>query len=250
MLRAHKIKLAPTKEQVIYFARSCGVARHAYNWALAAWKEQYEAGGKPSEMSLRKQYNALKPVEFPWALEVTKNAPQQAIKNLGTAFQNFFRRVKQGGKPGYPKFKRKGLHDSFRADNGPQKAGEHAVPVDGKSVKLPKCGVVRMRESLRFAGQVISATVSKQADGWYVTLLVDTTDCLSGPLDRKFCRPVEWQMIYSCALPEPQEEIYKCASCVEKNGSFVPQSGIKPEHSCGGLTHSAELNGGCKPSDF
>ncbi len=50
----------------------------------------------------------------------------------------------------------------------------------------------------------------------------------------KFCRPVEWQMIYSCALPEPQEEIYKCASCVEKNGSFVPQSGIKPEHSCGG----------------
>lgn len=184
MLRAHKIKLTPTKEQAIYFARSCGVARHAYNWALAAWKEQYEAGGKPSEMSLRKQYNALKPVEFQWALEVTKCAPQQAIKNLGTAFQNFFRRVKQGGKPGYPKFKRKGLHDAFRADNGPQKAGEHAVPVDGKSVKLPKCGVVRMRESLRFAGQVISATVSKQADGWYVTLLVDTTDCLSGPLDR------------------------------------------------------------------
>ena len=55
----------------------------------------------------------------------------------------------------------------------------------------------------------------------------------------KFCRPVEWQMIYSGALPEPQEEIYKCASCAEKNGSFVPQSGIKPEHSCGGLTHSA-----------
>ncbi len=77
MLRAHKIKLTPTKEQAIYFARSCGVARHAYNWALAEWKQQYEAGGKPSEMSLRKQYNAIKPVEFPWALEVTKNAPQR-----------------------------------------------------------------------------------------------------------------------------------------------------------------------------
>ena len=59
----------------------------------------------------------------------------------------------------------------------------------------------------------------------------------------KFCRPVEWQMIYSGALPEPQEEIYKCASCAEKNGSFVPQSGIKPEHSCGVLTHNAELSG-------
>lgn len=180
MLRAHKIKLAPTKEQVIYFARSCGVARHAYNWALAAWKEQYEAGGKPSEMSLRKQYNALKPVEFPWAIEVTKNAPQQAIKNLGTAV-----------------YARSWL------------ARRHSYAQGGGILKMPKCH-----------------------------------DC------GKFCRPVEWQMIYSCALPEPQEEIYKCASCVEKNGSFVPQSGIKPEHSCGGLTHSAELNGGCKPSDF
>lgn len=55
----------------------------------------------------------------------------------------------------------------------------------------------------------------------------------------RFCRPVEWQMIYSGALPEPYEEIYKCAPCVEKNGSFVPQSGINPEHSCGRLTHNA-----------
>jgi len=184
MLRAHKIKLQPTHAQVVHFARACGVARHAYNWALAQWKQQYEAGGKPSEMSLRKQYNAIKPTEFPWSLEVTKNAPQQAIKNLGTAFQNFFRRVKQGGKPGYPAFKKKGVRDSFRADNGPQKTGENAVAVSGKSVKLAKVGSVRMREELRFDGQVLSATVSRMADGWYVTLLVETTDCLSGPLDR------------------------------------------------------------------
>jgi len=54
----------------------------------------------------------------------------------------------------------------------------------------------------------------------------------------KFCRPVEWKMIYSGALPEPQEEIYKCADCVEKNGSFSPQNGIKPECSCGSLTYN------------
>ena len=59
----------------------------------------------------------------------------------------------------------------------------------------------------------------------------------------KFCHPVEWKMIYSGALPEPQEEIYKCAPCVEKHGSFVPQAGIKPECSCGNLTHNAELSG-------
>jgi putative transposase len=85
MRRAHKIKLDPNQEQATYLAKACGVARHAYNWALAKWKEQYEAGLKPNEAALRKQYNAIKPVEFPWALEVTKNAPQQAIKNAGTA---------------------------------------------------------------------------------------------------------------------------------------------------------------------
>lgn len=42
----------------------------------------------------------------------------------------------------------------------------------------------------------------------------------------EFCRPVEWKMIYSGALPEPQEEIFLCAPCVEKRGSFVPQAGI------------------------
>ena len=64
------------------------------------------------------------------------------------------------------------------------------------------------------------------------------------PADKMpFGRCCKAPTIYSCALPEPQEEIYKCASCVEKNGSFVPQSGIKPEHSCGGLTHSFEVSG-------
>ena len=55
----------------------------------------------------------------------------------------------------------------------------------------------------------------------------------------QFCHPVEWKIIYSGALPEPQEEIYKCAGCAEKN-AFQPQEGIKPECSCGRLTHNAQ----------
>jgi putative transposase len=183
MHRAHKIKMQPTKTQEQYFAQACGVARFAFNWALAEWKKEYEAGGKPSEANLRKKLNAVKATEFPWMADVTKCAPQQAIKNVGTAFQNFFRRVKQGGKPGYPKFKRKGVHDSFRADNGPMDASSHAVECVGRSIKLPRCGTVKMRESLRFSGRTLSATVSKQADGWYVTVLVETADVLTGPLD-------------------------------------------------------------------
>lgn len=140
MLRVHKIKLNPDQEQEIYFRKACGVARHAYNWALAEWNRQYEAGEKPNEANLRKQYNAIKPVEFPWALEVTKCAPQQAIKNAGTAYKNFFDRLKKGKKgrdAGYPQFKKKGIRDSFRADNGPATKGANAVPTDGKKIKLP-----------------------------------------------------------------------------------------------------------------
>ena len=184
MLRVHKIKLNSNKAQEQYFAQACGVARHAYNWALAEWKRQYEAGEKPSEIALRKQYNAIKPIDFPWSLDVTKCAPQQAIKNLGTAFQNFFRNVKQGKKPGYPKFKKKGQHDSFRADNGPQKKGENAVKVNGKKIQLPRIGWIRMREEVRFSGCIQATTVSKMADGWYISVLVETEDRLQAKNDK------------------------------------------------------------------
>jgi putative transposase len=183
VIRVHKIRLDPTAAQAVYFARACGTARFAYNWALAEWKRQYEVGGKPNEGALRKQLNAIKAAEFPWMAEVTKCAPQTAIKNVGLAFEHFFRRVKLGQKPGYPRFKRKGVRDSFRADNGPENVTSHAVQVVDKTVKLPRCGVVRMREALRLTGRVLSATVSRMADGWYVSLSVETEDRLHAQAD-------------------------------------------------------------------
>ncbi|HEY2486082.1 MAG TPA: transposase, partial [Candidatus Binataceae bacterium] len=96
MILAHKIALDPNKEQAEYFARACGVARFAWNWALARWQQDYAlwreycCGPQPSEASLRRELNALKHSAFPWMLEVTRNASQQAIKNLGAAFTNFF----------------------------------------------------------------------------------------------------------------------------------------------------------------
>jgi putative transposase len=93
--------------------------------------------------------------------EVTKNAPQQAIKNLGNAYTIYLRdieRAKCGEIPWArvrtPRFKRKGVHDSFRADNGPSKGRWHAVRTIGKRIKLPCIGWVKMRESVRFQGQL------------------------------------------------------------------------------------------------
>lgn len=167
MLTAHKIALDPNDAQATYFARAAGTARYAYNWALGEWQRQYEASKldalkpKPSQAALRRQLNALKREQFPWMLEVTKNAPQMAIMQLGVAFQNFF-----AGRAKYPKVRKKGVHDRFTLTND-------QFTVDGSRIRIPNLGWVRMRESLRFEGRIMSATLSRVADRWFVSITVD-----------------------------------------------------------------------------
>jgi len=99
-------------------------------------------------------------------LEVTKNAPQMAIIQLGVAFKNFFSR-----RASYPRFRKKGIRDRFTLTND-------QFHIDGCRIRFPKLGGVRMRESLRFAGDIKSATVSRVADRWFVSITVDTHDPL------------------------------------------------------------------------
>lgn len=170
MILAHKIALRPNNKQATHLARAAAAARFAYNWALAEWKRQYEAGKrdaaqpKPSQAALRRRLNALKREQFPWMLNVTKNAPQMAIIQLGEAFKHFF-----AGRSGYPAFRKKGVHDRFTLTNDPFR-------IDGCRLRIPKLGWVRMRESPRFAGTLLSAAVSRVADRWFVSITVDTAD--------------------------------------------------------------------------
>lgn len=96
MLTAHKIALNLNNKQKTYCAKAAGVARFSYNWALARWQEQYEACKqnpalpKPTHHSLRRELNAIKRQQFPWMLEVTKNAPQMAIIQLVMLLKSFF----------------------------------------------------------------------------------------------------------------------------------------------------------------
>jgi putative resolvase len=90
IVMSHRIELKPTKIQEALFGQCVGASRFAYNWALAEWQRQFAAGEKPNEAALRRQFNAIKPVEFPWILDLPKSVPQQAIKNVGRAYQRFF----------------------------------------------------------------------------------------------------------------------------------------------------------------
>lgn len=178
MLVAHKITLKPNKTQVEYFKRACGVSRFAYNWGLAKWIEQHEAGLKPSKNKINKELNALKAEEFPWMYESPKRAPQEALVDLESAFKKLFK--KQGG---FPKFKKKGVRDSFRLDDGPGSNRPNAVIIEGKKLRLPKPrksqinpGWVRLTVEPRFKGQIKSAVISRTAHRWFVSLTIDTTD--------------------------------------------------------------------------
>jgi putative transposase len=74
MIKAHKIRLNPTPEQANYFARAAGTARFVWNWALAEWNRQYEAGEKPTALKLKKQFNEIRREQFPWTWEGVSNS--------------------------------------------------------------------------------------------------------------------------------------------------------------------------------
>ena len=172
MLIAHRVELDPTDRQRTAFARAAGTARFAYNWALAEWRRRHAAREKdrtlpaPSEMALRRDLNALKRSLYPWMLEVTKCAVQEAVIDLGAAFRSFFDRRGR-----YPRFKRRGVRDGFCAANEVWNS-----VCDGRRIKLPRVGSVRMREALRFPGQPRRVTVSREADRWFASVLVEVAD--------------------------------------------------------------------------
>lgn len=170
MIRAHKIRLNPTTEQTLYLRQACGVSRFVYNWALAEWTRQYEAGGKPSAMALKKQFNAIKRDEYPFVMEVLRDASNDGFEKLGKAFSNFFTSVtgkRKGAKVGYPRFKsKKRSKMSFAMANDKFRA-------DGHSLYVPRLGMVNMAEKLRFDGKVKSGVVSCVAGKWYISITVD-----------------------------------------------------------------------------
>ena len=189
-IRGHIIALDPNNTQATYFKKACGVARFSYNWALSEWKKQYEkdkqyrddclAKGiqidetklhKPSQGKLRKQLNSIKRQQFPFMLEVTKCSPQLAIMQLGDAFKRFFK-----GESKYPQYRKKGVNDRFSLSND-------QFRIDGKRIKIPNLGWVKMRENLRFDGKILSAKVFTKGGKWFVSVAVEL-DKIQKPLPK------------------------------------------------------------------
>ncbi len=125
-------------------ARHAGAARYACNWGLARKIEACKAGQKvPTAIDLHRELNALKKTGLAWMYDVSKCAPQEALRNLDQAYAHFFRRVKEKEagkniKVGFPHFKsRKNGLGSFRLTG--------AIHVFEKAIQRPRLGMLRLK---------------------------------------------------------------------------------------------------------
>lgn len=159
MLLSIKTKLKLTREQKTVMSKHAGIARFTYNWGLATWQNLYDDGFKPNKFLLKKFFNNHVKPELEWIKEksICQKITQFAFDQLGDAFSRFF-----SGKGGYPKFKKKGQHDSFTID-----AGGKPIPVGGVRVKLPTIGWIKTYEGLPHT-TTTKVTISRIADNWYI----------------------------------------------------------------------------------
>ena len=169
MLRAIKYELNPTKAQKTLIKQSCGCCRKVYNTMLDRKISAYKENGKTlSAFELMKQLPELKR-EFTFLKDAPSQALQQAIRNLDTAYANFFRK----GGSGFPKFKKKGCKDSFRIPIA------CVIDYDNWTIKTAKIGKIKFYKghNKQINGKIKSYTISHtNTDRYYISILFETED--------------------------------------------------------------------------
>lgn len=168
MLRAYKYRIYPTDEQKVLFAKTFGCCRFVYNWALnlkiTAYKERKETLGNVYLTNLMK--SELK-VEHEWLSEVNSQSLQSSLRNLDTAYTNFFRNTKAVG---FPRFKSRKEKQSFLC---PQHC---RVDFEKGTITIPKAKDIPAVLHRRFKGTVKTVTISMTPSGrYFASVLVDSS---------------------------------------------------------------------------
>jgi putative transposase len=159
--RVYRFRMRPTKAQKAALYRMAGARRFVYNWALGRRKSYYSEHGKGiSARQLSSELTALKSQpETLWLKEADSQMLQQALRDVHSAFDAFFKKRSR-----FPRFRsKKAGHFAFRI---PQR-----VRIEDGKVYVPKVGWLRIRQSREVEGKTKSATFKRDATGdWYVCL--------------------------------------------------------------------------------
>jgi len=179
--QAYRYALDPADREVGALASHCGAARFAFNFGLALVKDRLDrrAAGQEIEVpwtlpALRREWNAAKPELAPWWADNSKEAYSSGLDALARALKGWSasRKGKRAGKRvGFPRFRRKGVHDSCRFTTGTIRIA------DVRHIVLPRLGTLRTAEDTDSLagllatgrGRILSATISREADRWFVS---------------------------------------------------------------------------------
>ncbi len=159
MRRAFKYRLYPSREQRTALEQTLNTCRVLYNNALAERKRQAEMYMLPVERHWIRYWDqaAALPVmkeEDPRLQLVYSQVLQDVLRRVDKGFRNFFRRVKAGEKPGYPRFKGWGRYDSFTYP-------QSGFKIIGKKLVLSKIGIVNIKLHRPFEGVVKTLTIRR-----------------------------------------------------------------------------------------
>jgi putative transposase len=162
-LQAFKFELRPNGQQERQMRRFAGACRFVFNKALALQKENHEAGNKfIGYVAMAKHLTAWRNgLDTPWLKDAPCHPQQQALKDLERAYANFFAK-----RADLPRFKKKGLRDSFRYPDPKQIKLDQA---NGR-IFLPKLGWLRYRNSRDVPGEVRNVTVSQSGGKWFASI--------------------------------------------------------------------------------
>jgi putative transposase len=171
MKTAYKFRMYPNRQQVAQLELTLDTCRYLYNLALADRKNVYETEGigQSYEDQAAKLTVERKNGNFN---SIYAHCLQDVLRRLDKSFKAFFRRVKAGEEPGYPRFKGEGWYKSFTYPDS-----ETGYKLDGSKLTLSKIGSIRIFKHREVEGKIKTCTIKKDNLGhWYAILISEVED--------------------------------------------------------------------------
>jgi len=173
MRLTYKYRLFPTKSQRTLLNSTLEICRRVYNSTLGYRKDAYEQDGRSVSLYDSNKLLTQWKAEDPNLTQVHSQVLQNVQERVDLAFKAFFRRVKSGEKPGYPRFKGHGRYDSFTF----KQSGFKLV---GDNLTISKVGDVRIKLHRPICADIKTLTIQRDAVGnWYACF---SCECESNPL--------------------------------------------------------------------
>lgn len=165
MEKAFRYRIYPNKKQQELIQKTFGCSRFVYNYFLGIKIKEYENNKKSINYNdTSKMLTSLKK-ELEWLKEPDKDSLQKSLKDLDMAYQNFFKEHS-----GFPKFKsKKDRYKSYRTS-----CTNNNISFCDKHIKLPKLGMIKIRDKQIPQGRILNATISQEPNGHYYCSLCCT----------------------------------------------------------------------------